>query len=760
MCRNLTITLFTLVSVLMFYSPVFAQSKDELNELLNSSSTETKSSKNKPKTKEKSATETQKTESTKTAEAPTQNDKPQTANPEPQSGNLHPVANSAPSVNRSSEIVKELPEPEKIGWRKNRKLGDKLYGMGSVYNAVVYYTEAAKKKPTKPFLFQKAADGFFMLRDYGSANAYYKKLMELDTEKNKYPMAIYQYALTEKYMGNYEVAKTFFEKFKQTAKADEWSAQRSNAGREIQGCDLGLSYLNSTQLPEYTIEHLRENVNQPFTDYAPVLQGNTLYFGAWTSDKVVMENKREKYADFSRIYVSQKNGSEWSNAEMLNSTFNNVNFHVGNPAFSSDGKTLYYTQCYQDEYGQMQCSIYKSTNLGSGWSDGEKLDAGVNAANSSNTHPCMGKNEAGEDGLYFSSNRNTNRGFDILFAKQNGSGFDKARTVANINTKGDEWTPFYDYKNNTLYFSSNGHINISGADIYKTTLERGEWSEPKNLGLPINSSVDDMYFHWSESNNTGFVVSNRPGGFGQKSETCCDDIYQLFKTKLNFAVAGTVQNANAGYSTIENCLVTLYDAKQGTQIKSAYPEKGQYFFDLEPEREYKIMARKNGFEDMLLSISTVGKKKSDTVTLDFPMKGMLQTLSYLDKTIGVVYWEFNADRLTNGAPDTLNNVVTFMTANPQCVVEVGSHTDSKGTDEYNLKLSQRRSDAVAKYLMSKKVQQFRIVSKAYGESMPLELNENPPGTDNPEGRSKNRRTEFKVVKELTQEELNKAGNSK
>lgn len=752
MCRIVTIALFILVSALTFCSPVFAQSKDELNQLLNSSSTDNKGSKSKPQTKEKSSVETQKTESTKSTEQPASNNTPPTTNENPR-----PVTNS-PSVNRSSEALKELPEPEKIGWRKNRKLGDKLYNMGSIYNAVAYYTAAAKKKPTKPFLYQKAADGFFVLRDYVSANANYKKLMELDADKNKYPVAIYQYALTEKYMGNYEVAKTFFEKFKQTAIADEWSAQRSNAGREIQGCDLGLSYLNNTQLPEYTIEHLPENVNQPFTDYAPVLQGSLLYFGAWTSDKVVMENKREKYADYSRIYVSQKNGSEWSNAEMLNSTFNSVNFHIGNPSFSPDSKTMYYTQCYQDEYGQMQCSIYKSNFTGSGWSDGEKLDAGVNAANSSNTHPCLGKNEAGEDGLYFSSNRNTGRGFDILFAKQNGNTFDKARTVANINTKGDEWTPFYDYKNNALYFSSNGHINIGGADIYKTIIERGEWSEPKNLGLPVNSSVDDMYFYWGESANTGFVVSNRPGGLGQKSETCCDDIYQLYKTKLNFAVAGTIQNAGAGYSAIENCLVTLYDAKQGTQIKSAYPEKGQYFFDLEPEHEYKIMARKNGFEDMLLSVSTVGKKKSDTVTLDFPMKGMLQTLSYLDKTIGVVYWEFNADRLTNGAPDTLNNVVTFMTANPQCVVEVGSHTDSKGTDEYNLKLSQRRSDAVAKYLMSKKVPQFRVVSKAYGESMPLELNENPPGTDNPEGRSKNRRTEFKVVKELSAEEMNKPGS--
>ncbi|MCS6935342.1 MAG: OmpA family protein [Chitinophagales bacterium] len=741
---------------------LYAQTREELNELLNSSTTEKKkapskdkSPKEKPGTEEK-AKKSEAAKSEKPASAVTE--KSREAADKTKSTAEQPAVKTAPA--RGADKVKDMPEPAKIGWRKNRKWGDKLAAMGSWYSAVNYYTEAANKKPNKVFLFQKAADAHFTLRDYATAGSLYRKAISLDSARVKYPLAIYQYALTEKYLGNYENAKVWFETFRQKATADEWSGWRSLAQREIQGCDLGIS-LRQNETPEYVIQHLRENINQPFTDYAPALLGNTLYYGSWNSDRVVIEKGRERYADYSRIYVSQMNpNGTWSDAEELNSPINRLNFHTGNTSFTPDGKTMYYTQCYQDETGRMICSIYSSTFTSEGWTEGEKLDNAINAPGSSNTHPCPGKNEAGEEGIYFSSNRNASRGFDIYFAKRNGNSFEKPRPVANINTKGDEYTPFFDYKTNTLYFSSNGHINIGGADVFKTVLDRSEWGEPKNMGTPINSSVDDMYFYWSDPANTGFVVSNRPGGFGQKSATCCDDIYQLFKAKIQLAVAGKVLDTDGGNTPIQNCLVTLYDARQGVELRSAYPEKGYYLFDLEPEKEYRLIARKKGFEDLLLSVSTVGRKRSDTIMLDFPLKRSDEKISHIGKTIGVVYWEFNADRLTSSAPDTLQRIVEFLLANPQCVIEIGSHTDSRGTDDYNMKLSQRRSDAVMRYLLYKKISKENLVSKAYGESKPVALNENPDGSDNPAGRAQNRRTEFTVIRELSREEMQKQGDKK
>ncbi|MBK7148993.1 MAG: OmpA family protein [Bacteroidetes bacterium] len=666
---------------------------------------------------------------------------------------------TTPAVKSGSTTLKELPSPQSIGWRKNKKLGDKLTAKGSIYNSLDYYAEALAKKPKKTFLNQKLADGHFLLRNYAAANTFYKTLSDLDSVKHKNPLALYQYALTEKYLGRYAEAKTVFEKFNRVVSGDDkWSEWRKNASREAQGCDLGLQLQANTDMPAFKVEHLSEKINQPFTDYAPILASdNQLYYGSWISDSVMLDGKREKYAVFSRIYQSNRTGSDWGQGTAIASDVNAVNYHTGNPALTPDGKTMYYTQCAQDETGRMLCNIYKSNWANGTWSSGEKLDGTVNKEGTHTTQPAVGKNEAGDLVLYFSADRNPVRGMDIYAAKINANGStEAARPVTIINTRGDEATPSFDFKTNTLYFASNGHINIGGYDIFKSNLSNGEWSEPTHMGLPINSSVDDMYFSWDEKQGEGFVVSNRPEGFGQKSATCCDDIYSVTKTKLNFAVKGLLQNADNNYKTIENGLAQLYDEKEGKEIKTVYAADGSYFFDLEKEKAYKIIARKKGFEDMLLSVSTVGKRSSDTVTLDFTMKSIPQALSHVGETIGEVYWEFNKDMLSAGAPDTLNKVTQFMTDNPQYVLEVGSHTDGKGTEEYNLALSQRRSDAVLKYLLSKKIRKFRLISKAYGESMPRALNEDPAGVDNPAGRDKNRRTEFKVVTELSADEITAA----
>ncbi len=654
----------------------------------------------------------------------------------------------------TGEQLKELPDPQSIGFGKNKKLGKQLYDRGSIYNGLRYYEAALSKKPKKTFINQPLADGNFLVRDYATANKYYKTLVDLDSVKHKNLFALYQYALTEKYLGNYEKAKENFNKFNKLAKdVDELAEQRKNANREAQGCDLGISFRDSKDLLTYKVAHLNESVNQQFTDYSPFLKdANTLYFGSWVSDKVILENKKEKYGTFSRIYKAIKKGNVWAKAEEAKGEVNTVQAHTGNATFSEDGNTMYYTQCLQDDQQRMRCNIYKSSRGNDGWNAGEKL-AALNAEGFTSTHPSIGKNESGDYVLYFSSDRTAGKGMDIFYAKINPDGsVGKPKSVSGaVNTKGDEMTPFYDFKNQALYFSSNGHVNIGGTDIFKTSVKGNEWSVPENIGMPVNSSVDDMYFMWNSEAELGFVVSNRAGGFGLKSATCCDDIYTVDLNKIYLAVKGEQSNADNKNEVITNGLVTLYDEGTGNELKTFYATDGSYLFDLEHDKNYKITARKQGFEDMSQSVSTMGKRADDTVTINFSMKEIPGMKSKLGERIGIVYWEFNKDNLTQTAPDTLNAVVNFMNEYPQYVVEVGSHTDAKGSDEYNLKLSQRRSDAVLRYLLSKKVFNFRLESKAYGESQPAELNENPPGTDNPEGRSKNRRTEFKVINELTPE---------
>ncbi len=656
----------------------------------------------------------------------------------------------------NGEKVRELPEPTANKFGKNKRLAKQLFGQGSIYNGLKYYEAALSQKPKKTELNQPLADGNFLLRDFATANKYYKTLVELDAEKHKNLFALYQYALTDKYLGNYQQAKENFSKFNQLTKdKDEFAQQRTSATREAQGCDMALTLANSTDLRTYKTALLNANINQPLTDFSPFLKdANTLYYGSWVSDKMELVNKHEKAATFSRIYMATKRGGVWAKGEEAKVELNTVQAHTGNAAFSYDGNTMYYTQCLQNEVQAMRCDIYRSTHSANGWSKGEALTA-VNSAGVTTTHPSVGKNEAGEDVLYFASDRNPGKGMDIFYAKINADGtLDKPKTAGgSINTTGDEITPFYDFKNNVLFFSSNGHINIGGLDVFKTTYKDGDWTAPENLGLPVNSSLDDMYFMWNAPAALGFVVSNRTGGFSLKSPTCCDDIYQVELNKLYLAVKGNQTVADSANTPIRNGMITLYEQETGKEIASVYAVDGSYLFDLEGEKNYKLVSRKKDFEEIAETLSTIGARTSDTTIINFAMKPIPASKIKVGDRIGVVYWEFNKDNLTQTAPDTLNAVVEFMNANGSYVLEVGSHTDNKGSDDYNMKLSKRRSDAVLKYLLSKKVPDYRLESKAYGESQPAELNENPAGVDNPDGRTKNRRTEFKLIRELTPEQL-------
>ncbi len=337
------------------------------------------------------------------------------------------------------EKIKELPDPQSIRFGKSKRLGKQLFDHGSIYNGLKYYEAALSKKPKKTFINQPLADGYFLVRDYARANKYYKTLVELDSVKHKNLFALYQYALTEKYLGNYETSKALFGKFISLSKSnDQFAEQRRNANKEVQGCDLAISFRDSKDLRTYKTQLLSADINQPFTDFSPFLKDpNTFYFGSWVSDKMVLENKREKYATFSRIYKAIKKGNTWGKVEEARGEVNSVQAHTGNASFSTDGNTMYYTQCIQNDMMQMHCDVYKSTHGSNGWAKGEKLSINTDAFTT--TQPAVGKNETNEDVLYFASDRNTGKGMDIFYAKINADGsLEKAQALGgSVNTTGD-----------------------------------------------------------------------------------------------------------------------------------------------------------------------------------------------------------------------------------------------------------------------------------------------------------------------------------
>ncbi len=340
--------------------------------------------------------------------------------------------------------------------------------------------------------------------------------------------------------------------------------------------------------------------------------------------------------------------------------------------------------------------------------------------------------------------------------------FRSARNLGRtVNTEQDEMTPYFDISSNTLYFSSNGHVGLGGFDIYKTEGFRRRWQDPKNLGHPINSSVDDLYYHL-RNEREGYFVSNRPGVIALKNETCCDDIFSFrYKEILRFAVTGFVYDkADTTQTPLSDAVVTLYGLNEmegDTATTQKYEEilldtdsiTGEndtaYFFNLKPGKRYRLSAVKDSYLVGKRSISTINRDTSDTMQINIPIKKIQKQESFIVENI---YYDFDKATLKDESKPGLDSLIMFLEDNPQLIVEISAHTDSIGSKRYNQRLSQKRAESVVDYLVNQGIDTARLKAKGYGESQPIAPNTKPDGSDNPKGRAKNRRTEFKILGEM------------
>jgi OmpA-OmpF porin, OOP family len=292
---------------------------------------------------------------------------------------------------------------------------------------------------------------------------------------------------------------------------------------------------------------------------------------------------------------------------------------------------------------------------------------------------------------------------------------------------------------------------------------------------PINSSYDENYFSILRNGREGFFSSNRPGSMSLENGTCCDDIYSYkFLDCVKILSQGIVRNSmdqdfydnlKKNYnldliypennSALSDVPVELY-LKGDTENEEILISKtktgidGKYYFELDPNLNYKVLVKNYGYLEKKLPVSTLNTDCSDTIEIG------TTHIDYLPRiTIQLnIYYEFDKFDLTSQAKQTIDKMVMpLFDIFPAGIIEIGSHTDNKGTEEYNADLSQKRSESVVSYLISKGISSERLVAKGYGMSMPVAPNTNNDGSDNPEGRQLNRRTEFKVVGEIASSDI-------
>jgi outer membrane protein OmpA-like peptidoglycan-associated protein len=494
----------------------------------------------------------------------------------------------------------------------------------------------------------------------------------------------------------------------------------------------------------FSITNLGPEVNSEFDDYAPVVYHNELelIFTSRRRDGNLNENVADDNKPYEDIYVSKKEDGVWQPAQNIGTTVN-TRFNDSNIAMSPNGNILF---LYKDGVGDGD--IFSSTKQGdSTWA---KPIAFSGAINSSFYESSISITQD-ESTIYFASERPGGLGGIDIYSctKDKKGGWTVVKNLGpTINTEYDDDAPFIDYDGKTLYFSSKGRKGMGGYDIYKTTLmdlEKKEWTEPENVGYPINTPDDDVFIVGTGKPNRFYFSSARADGYGYS------DIYLITDLKKDTEVAKAPEKK--GVQPIR-FLVEVVDAetkepieatakmrgRDNTVIGSASLGTGSFEFGIMSTvpKEYVVSVESEGyiFENLKVNLGRA-TEEPQTVT----RKVLLRKVAVGEvSALRHVFFEFAKATLEETSNEELNMMVTMMKQNQSMQVEIGGHTDDVGSDTFNKKLSQQRADAVKSYLTSNGVSGRRIKSIGYGEEKPLVSNDDETG-----GREINRRVEFKVL---------------
>ncbi len=511
-----------------------------------------------------------------------------------------------------------------LPWKKRVKLAENFERNAAFYQAAVYYEGVYAEKPDKEEYIYKAGQNYYLLRDYINA---VKCLQKVKDNNDKYDKPGYKYALALKQTGKYEAAKKAFSSFISNYEKEDKETIKKAVDIEIQGCNFALNAKDATN-GAISIEHLDAKINTNKTEFAPIpFNDNVLYFSSSISG-------------VAKIYRSQKSGDKWSRPQTPNIFVGKMEKpHFGNGTFTPDGKRFYFTQCSLED-GKANCAIYLMTETAGSWSDPIRLPPYINAEGTNTTHPYVVKTTDKEI-LYFASDREGGRGgLDLWFCTKTSGGNSNNYTLPknlgrNINTPGDDITPFYDKSEGMLYFSSNGRISAGGFDVFKSKGEKLQWEVAQNMGFPTNSSADDLYYTVAPSHGGGYFISNRMLA-PQKISTIDDDVFYYGEKKINVSVSGLVTDANnpdlGGLADV-NVKLFLEDELLHDRMLA----DGQYKFKLKPKQSYTLEFSKEGYMVASFDINTEKFDRSEDITKDVGLEIPSETVEPEDNSDELKY---------------------------------------------------------------------------------------------------------------------------
>jgi len=561
----------------------------------------------------------------------------------------------------------------------------------------IYTKTSPKKRDLRGYIAFRMADCNRLINNTGRAtSAYmnalrynypdsivYLRLGQMNQKSGRYPDAIKYY---NEYLGN-----------------DPKSILAING---IIGSELAIDWRKNPT--KYTVRRM-DKFNSRRGEFSPMLAGmnyDQLYFASSrTKDKDATISAITGQYNNNLFVVKQNENGAWLNPEELEDPVN-TEFDEGTPTFTPDGNTMYYTYCAQDPEGSRTAEIYVSQRSSASWG------AGTRTTIVKDSVTALGHPTVSPDGRYIYFVSDAIGGFggkDLFRARIAGSDFGPMENLGeDINTPGDEMFP-YVRDSVTLYFASNGHPGMGGLDLFKATQDStGRWSV-ENMGAPINSMADDFGITFAGRAEHGFFSSNRNDARGN------DHIYSFEYPTFTVSIEGLVLDVDE-YLIDEEAEVRIV-GRDGLNVKVPVRNDGKYRVELKRDISYVMMASARGYLNQNFELKTGPEEKSETYIVDF-------FLSPINKPVVIenIFYDFDKATLRPESKEALDQMIKMMNDNPNVTIELGAHTDRKGTDEYNERLAQRRAQSVVDYLIAGGIATDRMEAKGYGESVPKTIN--------------------------------------
>jgi outer membrane protein OmpA-like peptidoglycan-associated protein len=607
---------------------------------------------------------------------------------------------------------------------KSTKKADKLFSKLEFVDAAKEYEKLISKGEKNAYVYTQLAEAYYNVFKSVDAEKWYAKALET----SEAPETIFKYAQMLKANGKYEASNVQMAKFAAMRPADH----------------RAIAFLNNPNyLPKIIEKGQKFNVqdaglNTEFSDFGGTLQNGKLYIASARNESG--KNYGWNKEPFLDVYVAnQNNDGSFQTAVAFDAI--NTRYHEGLVAFAPDGNTLYFSrESYYDNIFEKDSlsrtkfsvlNLYKSTQELGRWSEGEAL--ALNSKNYSVKNPAVSP-----DGklLFFASDMAGGMGqFDLYMAPINGDGSvgEATNLGQKVNTEGQEMFPFVS-SDNTLYFSSDGHLGLGGMDVFFAKLVDGKVGPVRNIGIPVNGNADDFAFSINDVTGEGFVSSNREGGAGS------DDVYavKVLQPICDVMATVTVKDSETGL-VLANATVNVTDTEGNVIGSKTTSEKGEVNYIVECDTDLYLTASMEQYE----SGSTHIKGSSEEEITGEILLNPIDEIILANKVIlNPIYFDFDKSNITAKGAFELDKLVALMNKYESIVIRAESHTDARGTAKYNQSLSERRALTTAQYIIAQGIDASRISGVGMGEAMPV----NDCGSGcNEDEHQMNRRSEFIIL---------------